>query len=118
MLFAANAILQGYSVYYSGAVKVYHSHPYSLLQTFRRYFNIGRFFANNRWLLKQAGLKRYGGSMTKTGVKTFWERRMPHYIAALLVEFTVKAVACKFGWYYQLLFHEGMIHIYNLPDCS
>jgi rhamnosyltransferase len=104
MLFAAKAILQDYSVYYSAAAKVYHSHPYSLLQTFKRYFNIGRFFANNKWLLKYAGLKSYGADMLKAGVKTFLEKRMPHYIVALLVEFTVKVIACKLGWYYQLLF--------------
>jgi rhamnosyltransferase len=106
MLFAANAIGHDYSVYYSAAAKVYHSHPYSLLQTFKRYFNIGRFFADNRWLLRQTGLKHYGGSMMKAGVKIFWERRMPHYIAALLIEFAVKALACKMGWYCQLLFHK------------
>lgn len=106
MLFAAKAILRDYSVYYSAAAKVYHSHPYSLLQTFKRYFNIGRFFANNKWLLKYAALKRYGGGMLKSGVKAFWEKRMPHYIGVLLTEFIVKAIACKFGWYYQLLFHK------------
>jgi len=106
MLFAAKAILHDYSVYYSAVAKVYHSHSYSLLQTVRRYFNIGRFFADNRWLLKQTSLKHYGGSMMKAGVKTFWEKRTPHYIVALLIEFTVKALACKFGWYYQLLFHK------------
>jgi len=109
MLFAAQAILEGYSVYYAADAKVYHSHAYSLLQTFRRYFNIGRFFANNRWLLKYAGLKRYGGGMLKSGVKTFWKKRMPHYIIALLTEFTVKAIACKLGWYYQLLFSKKRI---------
>lgn len=106
MLFAAKAILRDYSVYYSAVAKVYHSHSYSLLQTFKRYFNIGRFFADNKWLLKHAALKRYGGGMLKSGVKTFWERRMPHYIGVLLTEFIVKAIACKFGWYYQLLFHK------------
>ena len=106
MLFAAKAILQDYSVYYSATAEVYHSHPFNLAQTFKRYFNIGRFFADNRWLLKQAGLKRYAGGMIKAGVKTFWGKRMPHYIVALLIEFTIKAFACKLGWYYQLLFHK------------
>ena len=106
MLFAAKAILQGYSVYYSAIAKVYHSHPYSLSETFSRYFNIGRFFADNKWILKHAGLKRYSGDMLKVGVQTFWQKRSPHYIIALLVEFTVKAIACKLGWYYQLFFHK------------
>jgi rhamnosyltransferase len=107
MLFAAKAIHQGYSVYYTATAKVYHSHPYTLLQTSRRYFNIGRFFADNNWLLKQTGLRRYGGGMMKAGIKTFWEKRMPYYIVALLIEFTIKAIAYKFGWYYQLLFHKN-----------
>ena len=59
-----------------------------------------------KWLLKQTGLRRYGGGMMKSGIKTFWKRRMSHYIVALLIEFAVKALAYKFGWYYQLLFHE------------
>ena len=112
MLFAAKAIHQGYSVYYTAAAKVYHSHPYTLHQTFKRYFNIGKFFAENKWLLKQTGLRGYGGGMMKSGIKTFWKRRMSHYIVALLIEFTVKTLAYKFGWYYQLLFHKN----HNQPD--
>lgn len=106
MLFAAKAILRGYSVYYSEAAKVYHSHSYSLGQKLKRYFNIGRFFADNKEILKNADLKSYSGDMLKDGVKTFWKKRIPHYIYVLLTEFIVKAGACKLGWYYQLLFHK------------
>jgi rhamnosyltransferase len=103
MLFAAKAIFQDYSVYYSATARVCHSHSYSLRQTFKRYFNIGRFFADNKEILKHTGLKGYGGNMLKSGVKIFCENKMPYYIAALLFELAVKATACKFGWYYQLL---------------
>jgi rhamnosyltransferase len=106
MLFAAKAVLQNFSVYYSATAKVYHSHSYSLHQTFKRYFDIGRFFADNKWILKYASLKSYSSDMLRAGVKTFWGKRTLYYIAALLIEFTVKALACKFGWYYQLLFHK------------
>lgn len=106
MLFAAKAILHDYSVYYSAKAKVFHSHSYSLLQTFKRYFKIGRFFADNQEIFKHAGLKSYGGNMLKVGVRTFWRERRPQYIIALLIELIVKAAAFKFGWYYQLLFHK------------
>lgn len=106
MRFAAKAIIHGYSVYYSAAAKVYHCHSYSLPQTFERYFNIGRFFADNKWILEHAALKTYSGQMLKAGIKTFSKKRMMHYILALLVEFTIKAIACKLGWYYQLLCHK------------
>lgn len=106
MLFAAKAITAGYAVYYAAEAKVYHSHPHSLPQTFKRYFNIGRFFADNKWVLKHAGLKSYSSDMLKAGIKTFWEKRSLHNITTLLIEFAVKAVACKLGWYYQLLFRS------------
>jgi hypothetical protein len=44
--------------------------------------------------------------MLKTGVKTFWQKREPHYIAAFIMELTLKAIAYKLGWYYQLLSHR------------
>ncbi|RLC33815.1 MAG: hypothetical protein DRZ76_03840, partial [Candidatus Nealsonbacteria bacterium] len=69
MLFAAKAILEGYSVYYTADARVYHSHPYSLAQTFRRYFNIGRFFAANKGIFERTGIKKYGGEMLKAGIK-------------------------------------------------
>jgi len=106
MLFAAKAITAGYAVYYAAEAKVYHSHLHSLPQTFKRYFNIGRFFADNKWILKHAGLKSYSSDTLKAGIKTFWENRSLHNIAILLIEFAVKAVACKLGWYYQLLFRS------------
>lgn len=103
MLFAAKAIFQDYSVYYSATARVCHSHSYSLRQTFKRYFNIGRFFADNKEIFKHTGLKGYGGNMLISGVKIFRENKMPYYIAALFFELAAKATVCKFGWYYQLL---------------
>lgn len=109
MLFAAKAILAGYAVYYAPEAKVYHSHSYSLLEIYKRYFNIGRFFADNRWLLKYGRLKQYGRSIVKSGMVTFWKEKKPHYIVALFAELAVKAIAYKLGWYYQLLFYRKRI---------
>lgn len=102
----AAAILQGYSVYYAAAAKVYHSHHYALPKTFKRYFKIGRFFADNKWVLQHAGLRHYGGSMLKAGVETLWQEGVPQYIAVFLMDFAVKAIAFNLGWCYQLLFHK------------
>lgn len=104
MLFAAKAILRGYAVYYAVSARVYHSHRHSLFHTFNRYFRIGRFFAENRWLLEHASLGSYGRRMLQSGLKTLWQDRKPHYCAALIAESIVKAGACKVGWYFQRLF--------------
>jgi rhamnosyltransferase len=106
MLLAAEAIKAGYAIYYTPEAKVYHSHSYSLPQIYIRYFNIGRFFADNKWLLQYGQLKHYGGSIVKSGVITFWKEKKPHYIVALLAELAIKMIACKLGWYYQLMLHK------------
>lgn len=102
MLYAATAICAGYAVYYNAKAMVYHSHSYQLLGTLRRYFNIGRFFADNRWVLQYTGLKSYGIEMLRHGAQTFWQKRTPHNIATLVVDLTLKTIGYKLGWYYQL----------------
>ncbi len=42
MFLASKLILQGYKVAYQPSAKVYHSHDYSPLQQFKRYFDLGR----------------------------------------------------------------------------
>jgi rhamnosyltransferase len=47
MLMCAKLLNAGHAVAYAAEAQVYHSHDYSLLQTFRRYFDIGVFFARH-----------------------------------------------------------------------
>lgn len=51
MLMAARLILNGYKVAYVPEATVIHSHNYSLVQQFRRYYNIGSSLKNNAWVL-------------------------------------------------------------------
>jgi rhamnosyltransferase len=47
MLMCAKLFDAGHAVAYAAEAQVYHSHDYSLLQTFRRYFDIGVFFVRH-----------------------------------------------------------------------
>lgn len=47
MLLCAKLLNEGHAVAYAAEAQVYHSHEYSLLQTFRRYFDIGVFFSRH-----------------------------------------------------------------------
>jgi len=47
MLMCAKLLNAGHSVAYAAEAQVYHSHDYSLPQTFQRYFDIGVFFARH-----------------------------------------------------------------------
>ena len=51
----AKMILNDYKVAYVSDAKVYHSHSYSILQEFKRYFDIGVFHKCESWILENFG---------------------------------------------------------------
>jgi rhamnosyltransferase len=53
---AARMIAAGYSIYYAAEAPVYHSHDYSLLEVFKRYFDLGVFFGSREpWIVGKFG---------------------------------------------------------------
>jgi rhamnosyltransferase len=52
---AGHLLLSGHKIAYVAEARVYHSHPYSQGQEFRRYFDIGVLHSRERWLLDQFG---------------------------------------------------------------
>lgn len=54
MIIAAKLILNGYKTAYVPEARVIHSHNYSLLQQFIRYYNIGSSLKDSNWILKYA----------------------------------------------------------------
>ena len=55
MWVAAKMLMQGYKVAYVSEACVHHSHNYSSLEEFRRYFDTGVFHAQAPWLLEEFG---------------------------------------------------------------
>ena len=55
MYFAAKIILSGYSVAYAGDACAFHSHNYSVLEEFCRYFDIGVLHARETWIQESFG---------------------------------------------------------------
>jgi len=51
----AKMLLKGYSLAYVADAAVYHSHSYTVMEEFRRYFDIGVFHACEDWILKEFG---------------------------------------------------------------
>lgn len=60
-LTGAKAILAGYKIAYVGDAEVYHSHDYTLLQEFRRYFDNGAFYSREKWILEAFGAAEGSG---------------------------------------------------------
>jgi rhamnosyltransferase len=55
MYLAAKMILEGFKTYYAANANINHSHNYSLIEEFRRYFDIGVFHKNQNFLLVNFG---------------------------------------------------------------
>lgn len=52
---SARLLLAGYAVVYAGDAVVFHSHDYSAVEDFKRYFDNGAFFSMNPWIMEQFG---------------------------------------------------------------
>ncbi|MBF0559380.1 MAG: glycosyltransferase, partial [Nitrospirae bacterium] len=58
----ARLLMAGYKIAYAADAAVYHSHNYSLLEEFRRYFDIGVFHKREKWVMETFGGARGEGS--------------------------------------------------------
>jgi|AntRauMFilla1563_2_1112583.scaffolds.fasta_scaffold08926_2 rhamnosyltransferase len=55
VLIAGKMLLKGWKMAYLGDAEVHHSHDYSALEEFKRYFDIGVFHVNNDWIFEHFG---------------------------------------------------------------
>lgn len=73
MSVAARLLMAGKRVAYVAEACVYHSHNYTLVQEFRRYFDTGVFHARSPWLLKAFGrAEGEGGRFVRSELNFLW----------------------------------------------
>lgn len=91
MILAAKLILQGYKVAYVPEAAVWHSHNYSIIQQFRRYFDIDASLSMNRWLLEYARAESEGFRFVKEQLAWLLRHRhyrwVPHALALTLAKY-------------------------------
>lgn len=97
MYATAKMLLAGYKVVYSGDAACRHSHNYTIIEEFRRYFDIGVFHAREAWI-RQAfgGAGGEGFRFIKSEIKFLGLRRM-HLWPSAFVRNVGKLVAYKLG---------------------
>lgn len=101
---AAKMLLDSWSIAYCADSLIYHSHNYSLLEEFRRYFDIGVLHKEEAWLRKwfgNAGSEglRYVISELRFLYQEGLTKEWPHS----LLRNTLKIVGYKLGNYHSLL---------------
>lgn len=100
----AKMILGGYKLAYVAEAKVYHSHSYTVLQEFKRYFDIGVFHKCESWILEFFG-KAEGEGMKyiKSEVRYLLEHKAWYLLHEWFIRNGLKYLGYKLGQKYEKL---------------
>jgi rhamnosyltransferase len=94
---AARMLLAGWHVVYQADATIKHSHGYSLIEEFRRYFDIGVFHDHQRDLLKHFGRAESEGRRFIRSEIGFLAARSPGRIPESLLRNVMKLAAYRLG---------------------
>ncbi len=100
----ANLLENGYCVAYMSEARVFHSHNYSLIQDFRRYFDIGVFHTCNSNMLKNFGSPTGAGkNFVRSEIAFLCRQGQYHRLAESILRSGAKFVAYQLGKRYKKL---------------
>lgn len=103
MYMAAKMILAGYKVIYSAESCVRHSHNYTIAQEFKRYFDIGVFHADNKFIMNCFGDVGGEGIRFVCSEFMFLLKSSPVLIPVALGRTLIKFIGFKLGLNYKIL---------------
>ena len=100
----AKMILAGYKLVYAADAKVYHSHSYTVLQEFKRYFDIGVFHRCEEWILQEFGKAEGEGlKYIKSEVNYLLKNAAWYLLPEFFVRNGMKYLGYKLGQKYEKL---------------
>jgi rhamnosyltransferase len=94
---AAHLLKAGYHIAYVPRAWVYHSHPYSWKQEFKRYFDIGVLHARERWLLDEFGTANGEGRRFIQSELDYLLENAPLQIPSAFIRTGLKLVGYRLG---------------------
>lgn len=97
MAAAARLLMAGKRSAYVAEACVYHSHNYSVVQEFRRYFDTGVFHARNPWLLQTFGAATGEGLRFVRSELSYLWRHAPGAIPGAMLRTLAKWLGYKLG---------------------
>lgn len=97
MVVAARMLMCGWHIAYCAEAKVYHSHDYSMLEEFRRYFDTGVLHAREKWLLETFGNAEGGGMGFVLSELAYLAKNAPWLIPIALMRAGVKYFGYRLG---------------------
>lgn len=100
---AAKLILNGQKIAYVADACVYHSHDYTILEEFRRYFDTGVFHAQQPWLIESFGGASGEGKRFVMSELRYLAKHAPYLIPAAVVRTFMKLLGYRLGRAYTRL---------------
>ncbi len=100
----AKLILKGYTLAYTADAKVYHSHSYSPIEEFKRYFDIGVFHKKEQWILDNFGKAEGEGMKYITSEFNYLLKNHAYlHIPEFFIRNGLKYIGYKLGRHYQYI---------------
>ncbi|HBX7141809.1 TPA: glycosyltransferase family 2 protein [Klebsiella pneumoniae] len=103
MFYTAKAILAGYKVAYVSEAVVSHSHNYTPIDEFKRYFDIGVFHTDEYWLRESFGGAGSEGKKFIISEFIFLLKNAPGWIPLACINNFMKLIGYKLGQKYRYL---------------
>lgn len=102
---AAGRLLEaGFELVYVAEAEVYHSHNYSRAEDFSRYFDIGVFHQDQRWLIETfGGADRRGLAYIRSGITYLCNRRKYSMLGDFMVRVGIKFIGYRLGRLHKIL---------------
>jgi rhamnosyltransferase len=95
----ARLLMAGYKVAYVAEAQVHHSHHYTLLDEFRRYFDHGAFLRTEAWMRELAGeVEGEGFRLVREQAAYLWRAGQAHLIPYSLLAAVVKYTGYRVGY--------------------
>ena len=97
----AKMLLAGYRLAYVAEAEVFHSHSYTVIEEFKRYFDIGVFYHTQKWILDTFGkAEGEGGRYVKSEFRYLLQHRAYHKIPEFFMRNGMKYLGYKLGQNY------------------
>ncbi len=94
---ATRLLLSGKAIQYVAEAEVNHSHDYSMLEDFRRYFDIGVFYAREPWIIDALGTAEGEGFRFMKSEIYYLLKNAPWLLPSALARVALKYTAYQLG---------------------
>jgi rhamnosyltransferase len=100
----AKLLLAGYKIAYAADALVYHSHNYTVFQEFRRYFDIGVFHEQERWIIDEfGGAAGEGVKYLRSGIDFLKRTGKKHLLPEFFLRGGMKYLGYNLGRHYDYI---------------